>query len=239
MNLNKIKFKDIILFEDKDYLILNKPYSVSTLEDRSSPVNMLKMAKEYCQTAQVCHRLDKETSGVLAFAKNEKAYRHLNMQFEKREVNKIYHAVIEGVSKYEYDMFSAPIKILKKGIAKIDTREGKESHTIFNTIETYKFHSLLECNPITGRLHQIRIHLATMEHPIVGDTLYGGRPLYLSQYKRKFNIGKHVEESPLMSRVALHAYSLKFSLLNGDQKIVEADYPKDFNAMVNQMKKYS
>ena len=185
MKIRKVNFHDIILFEDKDYLILNKPYGVSTLEDRTSDINMLKMAREYNPKAQVCHRLDKETSGALAFAKNEHAYRHLNLQFEKREVNKIYHAVVEGSKVFKYDMFSAPIKILKKGMAKIDVREGKESHTIFNTIKSYQYHSLVECNPITGRLHQIRIHLSTLGCPIVGDEVYGGSSFYLSQYKKK------------------------------------------------------
>ncbi len=239
IKLNKIKIRDIILFEDKDYLILNKPYGIATLEDRASGLNMLKMAKDYHSDAQVCHRLDKETSGVLAFAKNEKAYKHLNLQFQNREVNKIYHAIAEGVRNFSYEMFSAPIRILNKGISKIDIHEGKESHTIFNTISTYRFHSLLECNPVTGRLHQIRIHLSALGHPIAGDELYGGSPFFLSQYKRKFNVSKHEDETPLLNRVALHAYSLKFKALAGEDVKVSADYPKDMNAVLKQMEKYS
>lgn len=235
----KVNFDEIIVFEDEDYVIVNKPHDISTLEDRKAEVNLLKMAREYKNDLRVCHRLDKETSGVLVLAKNDGAYKHLNAQFEKREVNKIYHAVVHGVENFEYILFSAPIKVLKKGLAKIDKREGKEAHTILNTSDTYRYHSLVECNPLTGRLHQIRIHLSTLGHPIVGDVQYGGTPFYLSQYKKKYNVKKFEEEKPLMERVALHAYAIKFTKPNGETVNVHAPYPKDFEAMLKQMQKFS
>jgi len=235
----KLNLEDIIIFEDEDYLVINKPYHVSTLEDRASEINILDLARQYNSALQVCHRLDKETSGILVLAKYKQAYKHLNKLFETREVNKIYHAVIEGIKTYEYIMFSAPIKILGSGGVKIDPVSGKESHTIFNTIEVFKFHTLVECNPITGRTHQIRIHLSALETPIVGDEQYGGKPFYLSQYKRHYNIGKNEDERPLMQRVALHSFSIKFQKPNKKEIYLEADYPKDFNAMVNQMRKFS
>ena len=90
----KIEFEDIILFEDENYVLVNKPPFLSTLEDRNEKVNLLRLARTYTPDAQVCHRLDKDTSGVLAIAKNPEAYRHLSIQFEKRQVTKLYHAVV-------------------------------------------------------------------------------------------------------------------------------------------------
>ena len=97
----KLKFEDLILWEDADYFVLNKPPFVSTLQDRADPTNLLALAKEYSDDAQACHRLDKDTSGAIAFAKNPEAYRHLSMQFEHREVSKIYHAVVDGIQDFK------------------------------------------------------------------------------------------------------------------------------------------
>ena len=237
--MKKIIFKNLIIFEDDNFIIINKPYDISTLEDRKSNINILSLAKDYHAQAQVCHRLDKETSGVLVLSKREEAYKHLNSLFEKRKVNKIYHAVVDGIHDYEYIMYSAPIKVLKKGVVKIDFEEGKESHTIFNTMKAFKNHTLVGCNPITGRTHQIRIHLSDLGSPIVGDDQYGGQPFFLSEYKRKFNIKKNTEELPIMRRVALHAFSIKFDSLDGKTIAVESEYPKDFGVMLKQMEKYS
>ncbi len=237
--MKKIEFDKLIIKEDEDYVVINKPYGISTLEDRASNTNILKLAREYNPVLQVCHRLDKETSGILVLAKNEIAYKHLNKQFADRSVNKIYHAVVHGTNTLEYIMFSAPIKALNSGLVKIDTVSGKESHTVFNTLEVFKFHSLMECNPVTGRTHQIRVHLSAMERPIVGDVSYGGQPFFLSQYKPKYNIGKYEEERPLMDRVALHSYSIKFKNPDGDTLYIEAEYPKDIHAILRQMQKFS
>ena len=95
-------FKDLIVFENEDFIVVNKPPFLATLEDRAlNATNLLKLAKQYHPDAQACHRLDKETSGALAIAKNPEAYRHLSMQFENREVDKLYHAVVQGVHKFE------------------------------------------------------------------------------------------------------------------------------------------
>lgn len=230
-----IKFADLILFEDEDFILINKPYSVSTLEDRDGTKQyILQMAKAYSPDAQVCHRLDKETSGILAIAKNPAAYRHLSMQFENREVVKIYHAVVNGVKKLDNQMVELPILAMKDGIVKID-REGKEAATIFNTLEVFNRCSLVACFPITGRMHQIRIHLSSIGCPIVADKQYGGKDVFLSSLKKKFKLKKDTDEWPLIQRVALHARSLNFKLMSGEEKTVEAPYPKDFAVLVKQL----
>jgi RluA family pseudouridine synthase len=227
-------FEKSILFENGDYILINKPPFISTLEDRNDPVNILALAKAYEADAQACHRLDKDTSGVLAIARNPEAYRHLSMQFENREVKKIYHAVVDGIHSFSDHLVDAPIEKQNDGTAKL-SRKGKAAQTYFTTLKTFKNHSLIECRPITGRMHQIRVHLSHLKAPITGDELYGGKLFFVSSVKRGFNLKKMSEEQPLMKRMALHAFSLEFALFDGERKLVEAPYPKDFQALIKQL----
>ena len=229
-------FKDWILVENDDYIIINKPPFVSTLADRHEKIDILSEAKKYISTAQVGHRLDKETSGVLAIAKNEDAYRELAIQFEKREVHKLYHALVEGNHRFENTKVDLPITALNKGTVRIDG-SGKPAESYFTSIQGFNRYTLVLCQPITGRMHQLRIHLATLGAPIAGDTSYGGKPIFLSSIKRNFNLKKNTEEQPLMKRVALHAFSLRFKLRDGKDLFVEAPYPKDFEALLHQLEK--
>lgn len=237
----KINFSDIILFENNDYIVVNKPPSLSTLDERNAdnPNSILRLAKNYSFDAQVAHRLDKETSGVLAIAKNPEAYRSLAMQFEHREVKKCYHAVVEGAQSFEDISVYLPILPLRDGMVKIDRQFGKVAETIFNTLKVYKNHTLVECQPVTGRMHQIRIHLTCLKAPIVADELYGASMLYLSSLKKKFNLKQDTQEQPLIKRVALHAYSLSFKLLDDSPITITAPYPKDFDVLVKQLEKNS
>jgi len=231
---SKYNFKESILFEDEDYVLINKPPFISTLEDRHDPDHILSLAKQWISDAQVCHRLDKDTSGVLALAKNPEAYRHLSMQFENREVSKTYHAVVDGIHSFQEKSVEASILKLNDGTVKI-SKEGKLALTYFTTKDTYKSHTLVECHPITGRMHQIRIHLRLLKAPITGDEVYGGKPFFVSSVKRGFNLKKEAEEAPLIKRMALHAFSLEFALLNHETVKIVAPYPKDFQALVKQL----
>jgi|SRR5690606_18389042 RluA family pseudouridine synthase len=231
----EIDFKDLVLFEDEDFILVNKPPFLSTLNDRIEPVNLLALARGYWADAQVCHRLDKDTSGVLAIAKHPEAYRHLNMQFESREVGKVYHAVVDGVHDFGDELVDAPILKMDDGVVRISRSEGKPAQTWLTTLQAFRFHSLIECRPITGRMHQIRIHLSLKQASITGDEVYGGKPFLLSSIKRGYKLKKGTEEEPFMKRMALHAYSLQFNDMAGRRKIVEAPYPKDFKALVRQL----
>jgi len=231
----RINFKDLILFEDEDYILVNKPPFLSTLEDRHGKPNLLALAKEYWPAAQVCHRLDKDTSGILAIARNPQAYRHLNMQFEHREVGKVYHAIVDGIHNFKDELVDAPILKLDDGVVKISRSEGKSAQTWFTTLKSYRYHSLIECRPVTGRMHQIRIHLATERAPITGDETYGGKPFLLSRLKRGYKLKKGSEEEPFMKRMALHAFSLQFDDLSGNRQVIEAPYPKDIQALIRQL----
>ncbi|MCX2478049.1 RluA family pseudouridine synthase [Pedobacter sp. MC2016-15] len=233
-------FKDLILFEDDNHIVVNKPPFVASLDERggSGEVNILRLAKQYSEDAQVCHRLDKETSGAIIIAKNPEAYRSVSMQFEKRKIKKTYHAVVDG--QYAFNELFIDLPILNDGnrSVTIDRKEGKRAETIFNSIKFYKHYTLVECKPITGRMHQIRIHLATQRAAICGDTLYKGKPVYLSAIKKGYRIAKEDEEQPIMKRFALHAKHLIFKGLDDKDIEIEAPYPKDFATLIKLLDKF-
>jgi 23S rRNA pseudouridine955/2504/2580 synthase len=231
------KFKDLIIFEDEDYIIINKPPYLSTLEDRVDNFNVGSLAKGYFPNATPCHRLDKDTSGALVLSKNENAYRNLAIQFEKRKVEKVYHAVSDGRHEVEGALIEAPLGNLIRGRVKVDFADGKASATKVRTSKIYKHHTLFECKPITGRTHQIRAHLCHIKAPISCDEMYGGQPAYLSNIKKKFNLKKDTDEQPLIKRFALHAYSISFTNTKGEEVNYIAEYPKDFEVLIKQLER--
>lgn len=233
-------FKDLILFENDDYIVVNKPPFVASLDERGAAgeVNILRMAKQYSADAQVCHRLDKETSGAIVIAKHPEAYRHLSMQFERRKVKKIYHAVVDG--QFQFDNLFVDLPILNDGNKNvtIDRQEGKRAETYFNSIKYFKHYTLVECKPVTGRMHQIRIHLATQRAAICGDQMYRGKPVFLSALKKGYRISKDEEEQPILKRFALHAKEITFKGLDEQDMTIEAPYPKDFATLLKLLEKF-
>lgn len=237
--MKPLKLDDLILYEDDDLIVVNKPPFVSSLDEREGgEVNMLRLAKDYSPDAQICHRLDKETSGALIIAKNPEAYRSVSMQFEKRRVKKIYHAVIDGTHVFDDLLVDLPILNVGRGNVTISRQEGKRAETWFKSLKYFKHYTLVECRPVTGRMHQIRIHLATQRASIAGDDMYKGQPVYLSKIKRKYHLGKEQEEQPVMKRFALHAYEVSFKLLNGEPITITAPYPKDFETLLKLLDKF-
>jgi 23S rRNA pseudouridine955/2504/2580 synthase len=235
------KFADLILFENDDIIVVNKPPFISSLDERgegSSEISMLRLAKAYWDDAQICHRLDKETSGALIFAKNPEAYRSVSMQFEKRKVKKVYHAVIDGTHTFDNLLVDLPILNVGKGSVTISRQEGKRAETWFQSLKYYKHYTLVECRPVTGRMHQIRIHLATQRASIAGDEMYKGEPVFLSKIKRKYHLGKDQEELPIMKRFALHAYEVTFRIDPETEVTIHAPYPKDFETLLKLLDKF-
>jgi 23S rRNA pseudouridine955/2504/2580 synthase len=233
------KFADLILFEDNDLIVINKPAFISSLDEREGgEINILRLAKDYSADAQICHRLDKETSGALIIAKNPEAYRTVSMQFERRQVNKVYHAIIDGTHVFENLLVDLPILNVGKGNVTISRQEGKRAETWFQSLKFFKHYTLVECRPVTGRMHQIRIHLATQRASIAGDEMYKGKPVFLSAIKRKYRLGKDQEEMPIMKRFALHAYQVTFKIMSGDAITIHAPYPKDFETLLKLLEKF-
>ena len=233
------KFSELILHEDENLIVVNKPAFLASLDEREGGAqNVLRLARKYHPDIQVCHRLDKETSGLLLLAKNPETYRLISIEFEKRRIRKIYHAIIEGVHRFDDLLVDLPILNQGNKHVSIDRARGKQAETYFKSLLFFRNYTLVECRPVTGRMHQIRIHLATQRASIVGDTMYRGKPVYLSQLKRRgFSLSKGEEEQPIMKRFALHAYALEFSIDGKDYQF-QAPYPKDFAVLLKQMEKY-
>ncbi len=233
-----VPFKSLIIEEDEHFIFINKPAHYSSLDDRHSDVfSIIRQAKKYDENLQLCHRLDKETSGILVIAKNETVYREMSMCFENRLVEKVYHAVVAGVLNVQDQKIILPLGQTAKGVAKVDMQDGKPSTTIVSTLKAFRHYTLMACKPVTGRLHQIRIHLASQNFPLVADETYGGKMPFLSHIKPKFKEGKWSNEEPMMKRVALHAYSIHFTLFEKEYNVV-APYPKDFAVLLKLLEKY-
>ena len=234
----KIKsLKDLIIAKTEGYIIINKPPFFSSLDDRHDGESIIELAKAYNEEIQVCHRLDKETSGILVLATNPEAYRNLAIQFEKRKVEKVYHAVVDGLHEIDAVQVDAPLRVTSKGKVVVDFDGGKQSSTKIKTVKLFKKHSLIHCKPITGRMHQIRVHAQYLKAPLGCDSLYGGKPIFLSTIKRNFNLKKDTIERPLIQRVALHAAEISFANMEGETVSFEAPYPKDFRVLLTQLEK--
>ncbi|MDB4347157.1 RNA pseudouridine synthase [Bacteroidia bacterium] len=234
--------KDWIILETEDYVFINKPAGISSLKERGNQNSddILSLARLYQADMKLCHRLDKYTSGVMLLAKNEEALRSASIQFQRKEVGKLYHTLTQGSSKLDNEIVELPILIdEKRRTVRINKNLGKKSKTSFRTLQSFKGYSLIECTLFSGRMHQIRIHLSSIGHPIIGDGLYGGKLLRLSQIKHKYNYNRTGEEQPIIKRFALHSFELTLKDLDGKEVCVKADYPKDFNVLLQALTKNS
>ena len=235
------KIDDHILFQNNDFIAINKPSGLLTIPDREGKeVSLKQLLKEKFGAIFTVHRLDKDTSGVVVFAKNEAMHKHLSLQFEGRETSKIYKGLLLGKPVYHTATINEPIAEHpnKKGMMTV-WRKGKESITEYSVLENYRLYSWLQFQILTGRTHQIRVHMKHLGHPIVCDALYGdGKPVFISQLKSKFKLSQSDdEERPILNRLALHALQLRFKGMGGEEYSLEAPLPKDLRATLNQLGK--
>ncbi|MFT4521500.1 MAG: RluA family pseudouridine synthase [Bacteroidia bacterium] len=229
---------DAIIYEDENLIAINKPSGISTLDDRVAlQPSILDLIRNHCETAQLCHRLDKETSGILMAAKNPETYREMAMLFEKRKIVKTYWAITEGRKYFEDFTIEIALGQTSRGRAKIDRHKGKPASTTVNTLEIFKHFSLVACQPYSGRLHQIRIHLASSNAPIAGDLTYGGHEPFLNNIKKNYKLASTKELRPMIARSALHAKSLLFTLY-GKEFNLDADLHKDMEVFLQLLRKY-
>lgn len=239
-----MKIAELRIFENDDFIALNKPSGLLSIPDREGEEISLRdlLLEKYSQIFTV-HRLDRDTSGLIVFAKNEIAHKHLSLQFEGRQAKKIYCGLVLGSPAETNGSIQLPIaeNMVQRGVMIIN-RRGKESLTDYEVLEDFGIYSWMQFRIHTGRTHQIRVHMKEIGHPIVCDEIYGdGKPLLLSSLKKKkFKLGKDVlEERPLMPRLALHAYQLTFITLQGEQKELTAELPKDLRATIQQLQKWA
>jgi 23S rRNA pseudouridine1911/1915/1917 synthase len=238
-----INVKEIIkIFENDDFVAVNKAAGMLTIPDRhdETQVSLYKILLQQFGKIFIVHRLDRETSGLVLFAKNEMTHKYLSQLFEQRTIEKFYVGVVRGSlpdKKGSVDEAIAEHPV-HKGIMTL-SKKGKPSATAYEVIEDYGIYSLVQFNIHSGRTHQIRVHMKFLGHPVACDPLYGdGKPIALSSFKRKYKLSVHDdEERPLMNRLALHSHRLIFNDAYGSKQVLEAPVPKDMKALLQQLKK--
>lgn len=224
-----------VIFENKDFIIVNKPSGLMVHavkinskrridEERSKEPTLVDwLIKRYPEIKMVgdeptlrpgiVHRLDKDTSGVMIVARTQASFEYIKSLFQKHEIKKTYEALVFGIPKKDHDIINAPIGI-KNGTLKRSihvSKMAKDAVTEYRVIKKYKDFALLEVKPQTGRTHQIRVHLASIGNPIVGDKLYGKKI-----------------QPPFATRLMLHASSIEFLGENGDHFVFEVQLSTSF-----------
>jgi RluA family pseudouridine synthase len=212
-----------ILYVDDHILAVDKPAGLPVLPDgwqKDAPY-LLKMLEEEYGKLWVVHRLDKVTSGVMVFARTAEAHRALNIQFEKHEAEKVYHAISSSVPPWEEKTTRFPLRanVGHSHRTMVDDRNGKPAQTTFKVLQRGQSHALLEARPLTGRTHQVRVHAYALGYPLLGDVLYSA------------------PATELITRPALHAYSLSLQHpQDGRMMTFSAAYPLDFISAVHALK---
>lgn len=234
-----------VLFENSTLLALNKPSGVLSVPDRfhEDKPSMAGMVLQDFPLARPLHRLDFETSGVLLFCLQPDAFGWYSDQFEQRTVAKQYLALVEGPIREDDGVIDAPLLTLDTGRVTI-SRKGKPAQTEWHVEERFRTHTLVTAHPFTGRTHQIRVHLASIGHPVAVDLTYGAPgPVFLSEIKgkKRFKLSRDAEmEWPLLARLALHAVSLTImDFSNREPLNIQAELPKDMRATIQQLRQWA
>jgi 23S rRNA pseudouridine1911/1915/1917 synthase len=224
-----------IIFENDDLIVVNKPagmvvhpaagHASGTLVNAVLGYDPDLEGIGGEERPGLVHRLDKETSGLIILAKNERAHNWLQDQFRFRTVEKTYLALVDGKPPTPAGRVEAAIgrdQKQRKKMAVVSPGKGREAVSEYKTLETFKEHTLLEFHPLTGRTHQIRLHCAFLGCPIVGDSIYGRR-------NPSVNIDRHF----------LHAYRLKILLPDEKEpRTFEAELPDELKNALEEVKRY-
>lgn len=211
-----------IIQSDNHILVINKTAGLPVLPEGWEPgaPYLLKELEEVYEKVWVVHRLDKITSGVMVFARTAEAHRELNRQFEQHDVEKVYHAIVEGNPVWEEKVCRMLLRsnVGHKHRTAVDHKRGKPAETHFKVLKRGQAVALLEARPITGRTHQIRAHLFALGYPLVGDILYGA------------------PETNSITRPALHALSLTITHpKSGERATFVAPYPFDMQQLIEHL----
>lgn len=234
-----------IIYQDEAIIVVNKPSDFLTIPDRFAHKlpNLYTTLKDKFGEVFIVHRLDRETSGIICFARTEASHKSLCRQFEQRETGKIYLTLVQGILQNKTGVIDAALAKdeYRPGRMTVVKKKGKPSITEYKVVEEFERYSLVEANIKTGRQHQIRVHFKHLGHPPAIDPLYADKEnIFLSEIKRKYTqAGRGKEERPLMSRTTLHAHRLSFvHPVTGEKVVYEADLPKDFRALLTQLRRW-
>ncbi|UCG56009.1 MAG: RluA family pseudouridine synthase [Phycisphaerales bacterium] len=236
-----------IIYEDSEFIVLNKQAGMLVHPARGNThgtlVNALAFYSDHLSSGLgefrpgIVHRLDRDTTGVMVAAKNDTAQWRIAKQFERRQVQKTYLAIVHGMPDLSADRISAPLGVHPRFREKYAIRPeiGKEAITFYEVLEPFRGYSLLKITPKTGRTHQIRVHLAYIKHPIVADDMYGGKLVYPWQLADS----EPAPQDPIIARCALHAWTLEFKHPTTDQMMkFEAPIPQDMQNLLDMLRKY-
>jgi len=205
--------------------VIDKPAGLLSLPDGYDPVkpHVRSLLEPDIGRLWIVHRLDRETSGVKVLARSADAHRELNRQFSERKVSKVYHALVSGNPAWNEKNIDLPLRtdVGRRRRTVVDIKKGKESSTSFRVLERFESGVLIQAQPKTGRRHQIRTHLYSLDHSVLSDPLYGSS-----------------ERSSLIERLALHAFSLSVRHpQTGERVVFEAPYPSDFALVLENFRK--
>jgi len=232
-----------ILFEDDDFLALNKPSGVITHPSEETGQYSGTIVNQTLKKVEVgagdplrpgiVHRLDKDTSGVLLIAKTKVAFSYLVDLFKSRSIKKTYLALVCGILEHKKGIIDSPISRSSRDRKKMDIsndHEAKEAKSLYRVLDEFSvdgadFVSLVEIDLLTGRTHQIRVHMKAIGHPVVGDNVYGKRSVN-SCFEKIFGL----------NRQFLHAHLLEFKHLNGKKIKITAPLPMDLQNVLNKIK---
>jgi RluA family pseudouridine synthase len=242
----------VVLYEDDQLIAVDKPVGITVIpsRDREKP-DLVGRVNRYLREkgpegllsvrARPLHRLDRDTTGALIMAKGEAAERFLSRQFEERNVEKVYLALVSGAPAKDCGEIRARIAEDRRRRRRMTISErGKEAHTRFELEESLGRYSLLRVMPSTGRRHQIRLHLAHVGFPLAVDPLYGdGDGIFISRIKGNYRAKAGRAERPLLERLSLHSHSLRFRHpRTGKILHIVAPLPEDMTRTLRQLRKY-
>ncbi|MHC4391114.1 MAG: RluA family pseudouridine synthase [Planctomycetota bacterium] len=242
-----------MLLRGRGYAVIAKPAGLACSAERSSATNevpLLDAASKLLGESDVrfVHRIDKGTSGCLLVATDADAHRFLSREFQDRRVKKAYLALVTGAPPKEGEIDAAlepdprggsRMRVARGNERGLNRPRPKESHTRFRTLVRFRQTALVVAEPVTGRQHQIRVHLRHVGHPLRVDPLYGGDPLLLSELKKKYRPSKRRPETPIMSRLTLHAWKLSLATPDGQRLNVRAPLPSDFRRVLRELLRFS
>ncbi len=211
------KHTENLLFENDNYIVINKKGGIAVHGGTKNKIGLIDIFREkYGKNIDLCHRIDKNTTGCLVFGKNKKAVKFFNNLLIDNNIKKTYHAVLKGKLKQN--------KVINKPIYKNVVTKSKNSISKFKIIEHLNNATLVEVQIYTGRSHQIRIHAASINHPIIFDDRYGDKDFNNSFDK---NIRK---------KIALHSKSISFISMDSEILNIECNPPNEFNDLVEMLK---